>query len=130
MLNEMRLKVRYLILLTQLLLVLLLLLNIKYQVLVIQSKKTDYNTRTNEIEKRITDHNHDKYITIPEFNTFTKDIFDLRLKQGYLSSQCDIANFVNKIDFDNKLRDVASNKNELNELSIKIKVIVTKGLTD
>ena len=29
--------------------------------LVIQSKKTDYNTRTNKIEKKITEHNHDKY---------------------------------------------------------------------
>ena len=29
----------------------------KYLVLVIQSKKTDYNTKTNEIQKKITDHN-------------------------------------------------------------------------
>ena len=29
-------------------------------------KKTDYNTNINEIEKNITDHNHDKYITTPE----------------------------------------------------------------
>ena len=25
--------------------------------------KTDYNTKINEIEKKITDHDHDKYIT-------------------------------------------------------------------
>ena len=30
-------------------------------------KKTDYNTKTNEMEKKITDHNHDKYITTSEF---------------------------------------------------------------
>ena len=30
-------------------------------------KKPDYNTIINEIEKKITDHNHDKYITTPEF---------------------------------------------------------------
>ena len=29
--------------------------------LVIQPKKTDYNTRTNKIENKITEHNHDKY---------------------------------------------------------------------
>ena len=29
-------------------------------------KKTDYNTTINEIEKKITGHNHDKYITTPE----------------------------------------------------------------
>ena len=32
-------------------------------------KKADYNTRICEIEKKITDHDHDKYITTPEFNT-------------------------------------------------------------
>ena len=26
-------------------------------------KKNDYNTKINEIEKKITDHNHDKYVT-------------------------------------------------------------------
>ena len=31
-------------------------------------------------------------------------------------------------DFDNKLKDVTSNKNELNELSKKVKSISTKGL--
>ena len=34
-----------------------------------------------------------------------------------------------KTDFDNKLKDVTSNKNELNELSKKVKAISTKGLT-
>ena len=41
---------------------------------VIQSKKTDYNTKINEIEKKITDHSHDKYITTPEFNKLTAEI--------------------------------------------------------
>ena len=39
-------------------------------------------------------------------------IFDSRLKW---------ANLGNKTDFDNKLKDVTSNKNELNELSKKLK---------
>ena len=30
-------------------------------------KKTDYNTKITEIEKKLTDHNHDKHITTPEF---------------------------------------------------------------
>ena len=34
-----------------------------------------------------------------------------------------------KTDFDNKLKNVTSNKNELNELSKKVKAISTKGLT-
>ena len=37
----------------------------KYIMLVIQSKKTDYNTKINKIVKKVTDHGHDKYLTIP-----------------------------------------------------------------
>ena len=36
--------------------------------------KTDYNTKTTEIESKLTDHNHDKYITTPEFNTLAEDV--------------------------------------------------------
>ena len=38
----------------------------------------------------------------------------------------DIANFVTNTDFGNKLKHVTSNKNELNELSKKVKAISTK----
>ena len=31
-------------------------------------KKTDYDTKVNEIEKKTTNYSHDKYITTPEFN--------------------------------------------------------------
>ena len=31
-------------------------------------KKVDHDTRITEIEKKLTDHDHDKYITTPEFN--------------------------------------------------------------
>ena len=51
------------------------------------------------------------------------------MKRANLTSTSDIANFVNNTDFDNKLKDVTSNKNELNELSKKVKAISTKGLT-
>ena len=56
-------------------------------------------------------------------------MFTVRLKRSNLASKSDIANFVIKTDFDNKLKDVTSNKNELNELSKKVKAISTKGLT-
>ena len=36
-------------------------------------KKLDYNTKINEIEKEITDHVRDKYITTPGFNKLTAD---------------------------------------------------------
>ena len=32
------------------------------------NKKTDYNTKINEIEKKITDHDHDIFITTRKFN--------------------------------------------------------------
>ena len=79
--------------------------------------------------KKITDHHHDKYITTPEFNKLTAENFAARLKQINLASKSDIDNFVKKTDFGNKLRDVTSNKNELNELSKKVKAISTTGLT-
>ena len=53
---------------TQLLLLLILLLKTKYLIIVIQSKQLT-KTKINEIENKITtDHDHDKYITIQEFN--------------------------------------------------------------
>ena len=42
-------------------------------------RKTDYNTKISDIEKKIIDHNHDKYITTPEFHTMATDIFNARL---------------------------------------------------
>ena len=57
-------------------------------------KETDYNTKMTEIEKKLTDHNHDKYITTPEFNTLAADVFNARLKR---------ANLVTKTDFDNSV---------------------------
>ena len=57
------------------------------------------------------------------------EIFALNLMQANLASKSVIANFVNKTDFDNKLKDVTSNKNELNGITKKVKAISTKGLT-
>ena len=37
-----------------------------------------------------------------------------KLKQANLASKSDIANLINRTDFDNKLRDFTSNKHELN----------------
>ena len=46
------------------------------------------------LKKKLTDHNHGKYITTPEFNTLAADVFNARLAQ---------ANLVTKTDFDPKL---------------------------
>ena len=57
-------------------------------------KKTDYDTKTSELEKKLTDHNHDEYITTPEFNTLLASVFNARLAP---------ANLITKTDFDAKL---------------------------
>ena len=36
--------------------------------LVIQLKKANYDTKISELEKKLTDHNNEKYVTTPEFN--------------------------------------------------------------
>ena len=55
---------------------------------------------------KTTDLNHDKYITIPEFNKFTSKLFNLRLKRENLANKIGTANFVDKTNFDNKIKDV------------------------
>ena len=42
-------------------------------------KKTDYNTKISQIECEINNHNNDKYITTPEFNTMVASVFNARL---------------------------------------------------
>ena len=51
--------------------------------------KVDYNTKISELEKKLIDHNHDRYITTPVFS-----VFNVRLAQE---------NLITKIDFDAKL---------------------------
>ena len=42
-------------------------------------KKADYDAKSGEIEKKILDHNPDKFITTQEFNKLTADNFAARL---------------------------------------------------
>ena len=77
-------------------------------------KETDYNTKKSEIERNINDNAHDKFITTPEFNRLTAEKFTSRLARVNLAIKSDIANFVKKTDFDEKLKNVTSNKIELN----------------
>ena len=81
-------------------------------------KKTDYNTKITNIENKVNNHDHDKYINTSEFNKLTADVFNARIAQ---------ANLITKTDFDAKLsslnRKITKNKskhllaeNELNKL--------------
>ena len=66
---------------------------------------TDYDTKITDIENKLNNHNHDKYVTTPEFNTLAADAFNARLAR---------ANLVTKTDFDAKLsslhKKITSNK--------------------
>ena len=64
-------------------------------------KKTDYNTKVTEIENKLNNHNHDKYIDTSEFNILAVDVFNARTAQ---------ANLVTKTDFDSKLRNLNKKK--------------------
>ena len=70
-------------------------------------KKTGYDTKVTEIENKLNNHNHDKYIDTPEFNKLAGDVFNARLTQ---------ANLVTKADVDNKLsnlnRKIIKNKTD------------------
>ena len=61
-------------------------------------KKTDYDTKISEIEKKVSDHNHDKYITTPEFNILAARVFNPRLAQAHL---------VTRTNFDAKLKKIS-----------------------
>ena len=52
-------------------------------------KKTDYNTKVTEIENKLNNHNYDKYITSPEFDTLAADVFNARLAQANLTTKTD-----------------------------------------
>ena len=71
--------------------------------------KKNNNTKINETEKKIIGHNHDKYITTKECNKLTAETFAARLAQAKLAAKRDIANFVKKTDFDEKLDNLNKN---------------------
>ena len=52
-------------------------------------KKTDYDTKIKEHEKKLTYHNHDKYITTSEFNTLAASVFNAILAQANLITETD-----------------------------------------
>ena len=83
-----------------------MLLKIKYLVLVIKSKKLTTIQKLMKLKRKL-------LIIIM--------IFAARLKQVNLASKRDNVNFVNKRDFDDKVKNVTSNKHELNNYQKKLK---------
>ena len=62
-------------------------------------KKTDWNTKVGETEKKRLDQYHNsKYVTTHEFNRLKAEIFVARLKQANLATKVDIDDFTEKTD--------------------------------
>ena len=72
-------------------------------------KKTGYDAKVSETEKKMLDHNHDKYIATREFIKLIADNFATRLKKANLATKSDIDDFVEKTDFDDKLKNLNKN---------------------
>ena len=84
-------------------------------------KKTDYDTKVTEIENKLNDHNHDKYITTPEFNTLAADVFNARLAHANLVTQ--YSNTVSSLN-----SKIAENKTENESIENEFKKLKTFGL--
>ena len=67
-------------------------------------KKTDYNAKISEIKNKVNDHNHDKYITTPEFNNMAADVFKAKS-----AVQTDL---IRKPDFELKLKSISDRVTE------------------
>ena len=81
-------------------------------------KKKDYDRKTTEIENKLNNHNHDKYITTPELNTLAADVFNATLAQANLVAKTKFDNTVSSLNNEitvNKTKN-QSIENELNKL--------------
>ena len=68
-------------------------------------KKTDYNTKITDIENKLNNHNHDKYVATSEFNTLSANVFNARLAQENLITMTDFDAELSSID-----RKITANK--------------------
>ena len=103
----MRLKEKYQVLIIQLATTALAAVEDKIPNVINLVKKTYYDTKINEIENEITNHSHDKYITIPEFHKLTAENFTARLAKAKL---------ITNIDFDDKLENINKKVNSQKHL--------------
>ena len=91
--------------------------------LVVLLRKQIMIPKITEIEKKLTDHNHDKYITTPESNTLAADVFKTRLAQANLVAKTNFNNTVSSLN--NK---VAVNKTKNESIENKFKKLKTFDL--
>ena len=90
--------------------------------LVVLLKKTD-NTKVTEIKNKLNNHNHDKYITTPEFNTLAADVFNARLSQASLVAKTNFDNIESNLD-----SKIAKNKTKNKSIENEFKKLKTFDL--
>ena len=76
------------------------------------STKIDYNTKVTEIENKLNNRNHDKYIGTQEFNKLAADGFNARIGQAKL---------IAKTDFDGKLSNLKRKITSINSKHLLVK---------
>ena len=80
--------------------------------------KIKYLALVTEVENKLYNHNHDKYIDTPEFNKLAADVFNAKLAQTNLTTKTDfdaeLSSFNKKIT-QNKTKHLLV-ENELNKL--------------
>ena len=57
-------------------------------------KKTDYDTKVTEIENKLNNHNHDRYIITSEFNTLAAGVFNEKLVRANLVMKTIFEHFI------------------------------------
>ena len=87
--------------------------------LVVRLKKTD-NTKVTDSNNNLNNHNHDKYITTPEFNALAADVFNARLAQANLVAKTDFDNTISSLD-----RKMAENKTKNKSIENEFKKLKT-----
>ena len=94
----------------------------KFLTLIVWLKKQILTQKLVNLKIKLTDHKHGKYITTPEFNEITAEIFAARLAQ---------VNLITKTDFDAKMsslnKGITLNKtrqllveNELKKIKVRL----------
>ena len=83
-------------------------------------KQTDYDTKITEIEKKLTDDDHHKYITTPEFNNLAASVFNARLAQSNLVTKTDFDNSVSSLD-----SKITANKTKNESIENELKKLKT-----
>ena len=66
--------------------------------------------------KKLANHNHDKYITTPKFNTLSANVFNARLAEANLVAKTDFDNSVSSLD-----SKIAANKTKNESIENEIK---------